>query len=529
MGLLASTTYQCGWQPKPEVAPSIKLSPAVLELKRTETPTLTTYKVFVDVYDGNELVHYLNAGFSTLSSNQNVAIAPGVYWGFGNEDGRFYYSFRYTGITDVNTDISFEVTYDGNKFPGTISLRSVGEKGEKGDPGESIKGDDGKNGVWVPPPMLWEDYPSDYVFKAGVPGVDDRLDVVLVKENSGKLTPYRCIYTHTKSNHYKPWDNAYRWQACDSGVWKFLATELLLASSARIDFLSGQAIRIGSGADVCGYFGAPMPSGAILYTGGTDESKATFIVFKEGRARWGDASGKRIELDPANGSMLVYDSKGDLCATYSGETIDYTKIGNQTGSNATTTIAANTMGRSLSGSSTYTVDLVSSATAPDRDGTLKITLPRFSITCYGELPQSESTTMMSEYKAELRLVVTVDGKAMTSPTLGYVHSDSSSGSSVASTYKYNIPAGKSYSVQLKYISNLALGGSTTFSTVLSATVALEVAMKLCQYASNGWCIASSNQNYAYCLMDSAGKMHFKVVSGGNVIFDSDTDGYFFKK
>ena len=133
--------------------------------------------------------------------------------------------------------------------------------------------------------MLWSDYPDDYYFQAGDPSSGDvRLDMVLVKAPNGNLIPYHCLQSHIKADSlFSPETDTEFWTPADAGVYKCLATELLAAQNARIDFLSGQAIRVGNGASMCGYFGAPTANGAILYSGADSEADATFVVYQNGR------------------------------------------------------------------------------------------------------------------------------------------------------------------------------------------------------------------------------------------------------
>lgn len=151
----------------------------------------------------------------------------------------------------------------------------------------------GKNGVWVPPLMLWSDYPDEYGFQAGnVAAGDDHLDYVGVLESNGKVTVYYCVQNNLKSDGFNPaTDNNlkksknYHWHAADAGTYRFLATDLLWASIGQIDFFNSQAIRIGNNTGMVGYFGIPTGSangGAIFYSGGSTVSAATFVVYANG-------------------------------------------------------------------------------------------------------------------------------------------------------------------------------------------------------------------------------------------------------
>lgn len=244
--------------------------------------------VQVDVYRGGRRLEY-QTEFLCSALSDSSTVTKGLTWGPVLKGGVFSYRLSYVAGNDVNMAIPFTVTVDGVAYPASIGVQTV-KNGTNG------TGADGLTGVWIPPMMLWDDYPDDYVFQAGsAPDGDVRLDMVLVKGADGTPVPYYCLETHVKGDSLNsPETDSEYWAPSDAGVYRCLATELLAAQNARIDFLSGQAIRVGSGADMCGYFGAPTSTGAILYSGADSESKATFVVYKNGRvvARSADIEGR---------------------------------------------------------------------------------------------------------------------------------------------------------------------------------------------------------------------------------------------
>lgn len=154
-------------------------------------------------------------------------------------------------------------------------------------------GTNGKNGVYVPPMMLWTDYPDDYQFQAGnVEAGDDHLDYVGVLESDGRVSLFYCVENNLKSEGFDPATdnnkkktNGYHWFGANAGTYKFLATELLWAAIGQIDFFNSQAIRIGNQSGMVGYFGTPTGTtngGAIFYSGGDNVSAATFVVYADG-------------------------------------------------------------------------------------------------------------------------------------------------------------------------------------------------------------------------------------------------------
>lgn len=265
---------------------TILVTPSTLTFNTSTSMPLR--EVRVDVYrGGRKLIYQEEFICSVLSSNSTVI--KGLTWRFSVTDGAFSYFLSYIAGNDINMSIPFTVTVDGVAYPASIGVQTV-KNGANG------TGSDGRNGVWVPPMMLWSDYPDDYVFQAGDPASGDvRLDMVLVKAANGNLIPYYCLETHVKGDSpYSPETNTEFWAPADAGVYKCLATELLAAQNARIDFMSGQAIRVGNGAEMCGYFGAPTDTGAVLYTGANNVAQATFVVYKDGRivAKSADIEGR---------------------------------------------------------------------------------------------------------------------------------------------------------------------------------------------------------------------------------------------
>ena len=595
---------------------TVQIEPKVVQMKRG------TYKVYVDVYDGGVRVPYSKAEYSAVNDDASKWVIQNVLrWNFGNESGRFYYSFSYVSDGEVNTDVNVIVTYKGNQYPVTIPLRSVadGTDGKdatvyrliinptqvrydlnaqtydtssivcsvlkiKGDAVSTVtasaegltltyalyqdgvkkdektcagsvslsktrysridfilkkgsveiarestsvvcdgqNGTNGKNGVWVPPPMLWEDYDQNYTFQCGnVDKGETRLDMVLIR-NDGNLFAFRCTETHVKKNGLAPSANGNKyWEKADFGVFKFLATDLLWANIGQINFLSGQAFRVGDSSGMCGYFGVPT-GGAIFYSGGDNVSNATYVVYANGRMRVGSADGQRIEIDPTSKRMLVYDAEGELCAIHSGDMLDYKAIGSSTGSSTATATQAN-MQKTLVGAKTEYLNIVSNQKAAG-DGTLTVSTPKFVIRTDGT-----SIADPDSFSASCQLVAEVlfGSEVVDRYILGGLVESSQSYTAEAFSFSLNVPKDTVYSVRLRYVGNLDASGRSYFTAQGNATVALNVRNKVCHYGANGWFVSVDNQNYSYSLYDSSGRMHQKTTSNGSVMFDTDTAGKHF--
>lgn len=238
---VASVMVHCGWEPEPVTAPTVRLSPTSVEMKKGRVE----YRVYVDVYDGERLVPYSDAGFSTLGTGSPGALLDGVRWSFGREDNRFYYIFYYLGTAAVNADIPFTVTYNGTKYPGIIPLRSIAD-GEQGIPGRDRK-----------PPRVreWGAVPAGDKLTTGLNETDDWTDVVYIKDDEAPAGAWywQCIKDFTKQAGQIPPDNnsdtgnsLYGYLRMTSN-YAALATDLFFATYALIRNLGVEAIEMRDG------------------------------------------------------------------------------------------------------------------------------------------------------------------------------------------------------------------------------------------------------------------------------------------
>lgn len=223
------------------------------------------------------------------------------------------------------------------------------------------EGAQGTRGVFVPPPMLWEDYPDNYEFLPGAAG-DERLDVVLhgsPAAATGLIPSYECVKKHRKSVSLEPGNP-------DNDGWKtywkksssmgFLATKVLLADTANIGLTSTQAVRVydnSTPAKIVGELSGcsepkplmstqggsssqtsdnmrylPLWLGGEMNKNGTFAKNPTFAVDKNGMAFIGGfSSGRRIFIDPNNkGSdgkvsprITLFDADGNQRVMIDGE------------------------------------------------------------------------------------------------------------------------------------------------------------------------------------------------------------------
>ncbi len=138
------------------------------------------------------------------------------------------------------------------------------------------------------------------------------LDVVWVEDISGNRYYKRCIKsgTYTASNGPHSTDNETSTGWADFSQLDNLIVQLLIAKNAHIQFLNGQEIVFGETVNradkLWGRIGVPTEGGGyIMWAGGADTSLATYILDKEGRARFGKINDNHIVIDPLEKQITV--------------------------------------------------------------------------------------------------------------------------------------------------------------------------------------------------------------------------------
>jgi len=317
------------------------------------------YYVYAGIYDGGE--QKVPTGLGSLGTSEGGNLADGIrWWWYTADDGRRGYRIECAATASLSSTLLtlFTATYNDKTFKGSFSITTVKNGTDGTDGTNGTDGVDGARGPYIPPAMLWKDYPTNpiYYFESADPTPDPpetKLDVVLVENGDGSLTPFECIQSHFKDSNKEPGTagGVNYWRVFNTNRFKAIATDLLLADKARIEFLSGQAVRVGDNKGIWGYFGAPYRSngeanaGEIIFTGQSAEYQkkveegqsveytpqySTFSLNNIGFAKWGAKMGKRIEVDPDLVNVRIYDDNGELRTTLSGEwkTPDEWKPGN---------------------------------------------------------------------------------------------------------------------------------------------------------------------------------------------------------
>ncbi len=191
----------------------------------------------------------------------------------------------------------------GNIYQASGNNGEKGEKGDKGDPGDP--GAAGGRGTRGPIPRTHKGAESSYY--TYLQGADDEAYVDLVY-NDG--TWYRCIKTHSTSS--PSFTNSTYWEKSVTKGWTFMATELLLAESAKIDMMSSQEINLLS--DVNTLFGSfrwvRYDTEYAFWLGGKTGDVATTSITKGGKLKSTSAeiTGKIVATSGQIGGFKLEDN-----------------------------------------------------------------------------------------------------------------------------------------------------------------------------------------------------------------------------
>ena len=152
------------------------------------------------------------------------------------------------------------------------------------------------------------------------------LDIVWVENISGDRYYKRCVDSgyYDSSNGPHPSDNETATGWADFSQLDNLIVDLLIAKNAHIQFLNGQEIVFGETVDrkdvIWGRVGVPVGAeGVIMWAGGADTDTATYLLDKNGLARFGKTSGNHIVIDPNEKQITVRDSSQRKMITIDGE------------------------------------------------------------------------------------------------------------------------------------------------------------------------------------------------------------------
>lgn len=227
------------------------------------------------------------------------------------------------GLADVD-EIVFELwTADKSTLVATSSINVIHR---------GITGMQGPTGGVMRIRGEWESTVKYYAEDEAVDGVR-YVDIVYITANNGARSYWGCKKTNTGQT---PAEGSTYWEhLSDLGS---LYANMIFAPLARIEFLSGQEIVI---SDSQGNITGRIGTGDVpIFMGGEKAGTATYALGKSGETRYGINKGQRIDITPQDKTIKIYNEKGALCTTLSGENKTRAELtGNATSSWASTTNA----------------------------------------------------------------------------------------------------------------------------------------------------------------------------------------------
>lgn len=230
--------------------------------------------------------------------------------------------------TSVNFSSSTQEIYfhlddaNGNELAcATVIAVSDGEPGAPGSPG--IDGCICRVSEWA----AGVEYRNDEALTSGT----RYLDIVVITESANKFTAYKCLKTHTSSTSVTPENSTTYWQKFNN--LQPVYTPLIMAQYAVLQFAQTNQLLISNSNKITGGFGGGNPA---LWLGAEQWDDAPFRVNRYGEA-WmlnahlegslvsGNPNGQRVEIQPENKAMVIYDANGDAVSYFEGNS--YTSIG----------------------------------------------------------------------------------------------------------------------------------------------------------------------------------------------------------
>lgn len=302
---------------KGDNAINIELSPATTILKKGAR---SHNYIYVDLFDGGKQIDYYNStsnpdGFLCSTLANTSTIEEGLDWRFYiDNDNRFMYDLVYYGETDVDIEIPFTVTYKGVEYKRKLIAKSVA---------------DGAQGAVMRVCGAFDASHGDYSDGTTADAEGTRwIDLIWIDGANNTRYYFTCKKSLGSGTNKPTTASNDNWELMsDLGS---IYADLVFAKNARIDFLASQEIVFGETASngttsICGRIGSPTTTSLkdiIMWLGGANPTNATMTFDKLGNARFGLLNGKRVELDPNEKEVRVYNDSGELAITIDGDTHD---------------------------------------------------------------------------------------------------------------------------------------------------------------------------------------------------------------
>lgn len=275
-----------------DVAMSVRITSGSTVTVVDNYTAVTVYGLsFTAKLNGKDATRYIDA---TEDDSQ-------IYWG-GSE-------------TLTKSSVLYLYLWKGGVCVAEKTLRVVadGDKGEQGIQG--IQGCILRTTEWV----SGTEYRNDEALTSGTRFID----IVIVKDgNTGEISAaYKCKVTHTATDSNKPGNTTY-WDKFNKLA--PIYTPMIFADKALLRLSqTNQLLVADDDGNVIGVFGGgtyPLQVGDNFKV---DQSGKAYMTGAEisGKVTAGDADGQRVEIQPDNKVMAVYDEDGERVVSYEGNTI----------------------------------------------------------------------------------------------------------------------------------------------------------------------------------------------------------------
>ena len=493
----ASTTLSLA----PEAPVIYRIVPSVTTVSRSAAGVVTpsTVSAKIERIQGSES-KYLGYGTVKFERNDSGYLEPLTVTAAGAVQG-------------VNISTSNSITFhlyspdDGSEIANVrVPVVADGQPGQVG-----LRG---LQGIYIPFPRMWEEYPEGYQFQTGETDGDTRQDVVLVKDStSGAIVGCRCERNHQKlasAPHVPDPRNRTEWWRPASSL-PFMTLETLYALRA---FIGGLTVGGLVMTDTEGNVVMTAEGGEVNCRKGTFEN-----VEVSGTVMAGSRDGKRVMLDPDGKSVRIFDDSGNECARLDGS--GYTEATVMPGAGAVLP-APDTKERTLSATGEGMVTATASTVAVARSaatrtgiGSVRITASasvRLAVTGgridAGEMKPVEMTD------ATVRLTVSTyadDGVTLVGRSRQWLTGcaqgiDGSYAGSATRTFTVAVPEGR-HEVTFE----LTATGGRADATVRLTEMTFVADSMMTRYFSNGFALTKNTENYLIALLE-AGRM--RLLLGG---------------
>ncbi|MCM1223132.1 MAG: hypothetical protein NC548_52645 [Lachnospiraceae bacterium] len=285
--------------------------------------------VNVEVTKGNTKVLYGTGNTKFQISPESASSPVTVTSMSSTATGAFRFMLSYNGTDIVNDDFAFTVTYGDLVFNRIIHISTV-ENGGQGIPGpQGIQGCIYRMTQW----QNGKEYRNDSELETD--GLR-YIDIVLIPNPTlaTKAAGFMCKQTHKSSSDNAPGSTGASAYWTELNSFAPIFTPFLLADGAAITLLQSNQVIVlkedGSTVNVA------LGGGSIpLWIGNSDPTKANFYVDDTGKAHLTEAEiigriiagitdGQRVELQPDNKAMKIYDANGSEVCSFEGNS--YTEL-----------------------------------------------------------------------------------------------------------------------------------------------------------------------------------------------------------